>query len=168
MSPPHGTDIMLRIVSMIDLPVQFLIRAAFVGEVPDEHDEHHDTQGPYIRCLSSILMFLHDFRCHVARCPAKYFDLPIPKVTLVPFSMQVLNPKSINLIPISPSIIIFSNLISLCAMFLLCKYDNALANCFIMFLHWCSENFWCCCCFMAWLREMPGRYYMMMLRWLLD
>ena len=65
-------------------------------------------------------------------------------------------------------IIIFSNLISLCAIFLLCKYIKEFVNCFIIFLHCIYENFWLFCCFNAWDKDIPGRYYIIILRWLLD
>lgn len=121
MSSSHSADLMLWVVSVVDLPIELLICAALVGEVANQHDEHHDPQGPNIGCLTPILLFLHDFWGHIAGRSTENFDLPSNILTFVPFSMQVLKPKSINLSPISPSIIIFSNFISLCAIFFPCK-----------------------------------------------
>lgn len=112
MGSSNHADIMLRIVCVIDFSVEFFIRTSFVGKVTDKHDKHHDSEGPNISSLSSILLFLDDFRCHIARCSTKDFDLDNNIGTLVPFSMQVLNPKSISLICIYPSIMMFYSLIS--------------------------------------------------------
>ena len=78
-------DVMAGVVCVVDFPVKLLVGVAFVGEVADQHDEHHNPQRPYIRSLAPILLLLHNFRCHVAGRPAKDLNLHKPNPTLVFF-----------------------------------------------------------------------------------
>lgn len=123
---------MFWVISKIDFLVKLVISATFVGEVTDQHHEHHHSKCPYIRCLTSVLPFLHDFRRHIARRPTEDLHLHNMSFTLVCLSMQVLKPKSMSFGDNFSSKIIFYNLISRCAMFFSCRYFSTPASSLIM------------------------------------
>lgn len=86
--------------------------------------------------------------------------------TFVLVSMQVLNPKSISLGDSLSSSMMFSNLISRWAIFFSCKYLKTPANSLIIDLQLFSANLWFGCCLSETPNEIPGKYYIMILRWL--
>ena len=123
---------MLGKVCGIYLSEELLISVGSVGKISNQHYIHHNSQGPYISRLASILGLLDYFRSHIARRPAKDFNLHKPINTLVFFSMQVLKPKSMSLGEHESSRMMFSSLMSRWAIFLLWIYLRASAIFFII------------------------------------
>ena len=122
-NPKHSADqvqnffgkvkFLTGIISIVDLFVELLVSWTFEGENTCQGNKGQYTKSPNVSRLSSVLLFLNDFRRHVTRSSTEYFNLNKVWSTFLLFSMQVLNPKSIILGDNSSPRITFSSLMSL-------------------------------------------------------
>lgn len=66
---------MARVFCIVYLAVELLVCCAAEGENASQGNEGQNAKGPDIGWLASVLLFLHDFRGHVARRPAEDLNL---------------------------------------------------------------------------------------------